>query len=61
MQIHPIWTEKDHDLAVKRIEELIGAAPGSAEENELDILATLVDACEAKHHTIDAPDTVSAI
>jgi HTH-type transcriptional regulator/antitoxin HigA len=61
MQIHPIWTEEYHDLAVKRIEEFIGAAPGSAEGDELDILATLVDAYEAKHHAIDAPGTVTAI
>jgi HTH-type transcriptional regulator/antitoxin HigA len=49
MQIHPIRTEADHELAVKRIEKLIGASPDSAEGDELDILATLVDAYEAKH------------
>jgi len=61
MQIHPIRTEADHELAVKRIEKLIGASPDSAEGDELDILATLVDAYEAKHHMIDAPDPVTAI
>src|ERR1035437_10783993 len=61
MQIHPIRTEADHEFAVKRIEKLIGAAPDSAEGDELDILATLVDAYEAKHHAIDAPDPVTAI
>jgi HTH-type transcriptional regulator/antitoxin HigA len=61
MQIHPIRTEHDHELAVKRIEKLISAAPGTAEGDELDILATLVDAYEAKHHAIDAPDPVTAI
>jgi len=61
MQIHPIRTEADHDLAVTRIAELIGAEPNTAEGEELDILATLVDAYEAKHHAIDAPDPISAI
>lgn len=61
MQIHPIRTEIDHELAVKRIEKLINAIPGSAEGDELDVLATLVDAYEAKHHAIDAPDPVTAI
>jgi HTH-type transcriptional regulator / antitoxin HigA len=61
MQIHPIRTEKDHASAVVRIGELIHAAPGSAEGDELDILATLVDAYEAKHHAIDTPDPVTAI
>ena len=61
MQIHPIRTETDHDLAVTRIAELIGAKPDTAEGEELDILATLVDAYEAKHHAIDAPDPITAI
>ena len=61
MQIHPIRTEADHEAAVKRIATLIGAAPGSVEGDELEVLATLVDAYEAKHHAMDAPDPVAAI
>ena len=61
MQIHPIRTEADHDLAVARIAQLIHARLGTAEGEELDVLATLVDAYEAKHHAIDAPDPIDAI
>jgi HTH-type transcriptional regulator/antitoxin HigA len=61
MQIRPIRTKEDHASALKRIETLMCAAPGSAEGEELDILATLVDAYEAKHHAIDAPTPVAAI
>ena len=61
MQIHPIRTEADHDSAVARIAELIGARPDTPEGEELDILATLVDAYEARHHAIDAPDPIAAI
>jgi HTH-type transcriptional regulator/antitoxin HigA len=61
MRIHPIRTEADHDSAVARIAELIGAEPDTAKGEELDILATLVDAYEAKHHAIDAPDPIAAI
>jgi HTH-type transcriptional regulator / antitoxin HigA len=61
MEIHPIRTEADHDSAVARIAELIGAKPDTAEGEELDILATLVDAYEAKHHAIDLPDPIAAI
>ena len=61
MQIHPIRTEADHDAAVARIAEINGARPDTAEGEELDILATLVDAYEAKHHAIDTPDPIAAI
>ena len=61
MQIHPIRNEADHDSAVARIAELIQAKPDTAEGEELDILATLVDVYEAKHHAVDAPDPIVAI
>ena len=34
---------------------------GTAEGDELDVLATLVDAYEREHLSIDAPDPVDAI
>jgi HTH-type transcriptional regulator / antitoxin HigA len=61
MQIRPIRTAQDHRAAVARIEELMNAAPNSSEGDELDVLATLVDAYETKHHAIDAPDPIAAI
>lgn len=61
MQIRPVRTEQDHKAAVARIEELMSAAPDSPAGDELDVLATLVDAYEAKHHVMDAPDPVAAI
>ena len=61
MQIRPIKTVEDYRAAVGRIEELMSATPDSPEGDELDVLATLVDAYEAKHHTIDAPDPIAAI
>jgi HTH-type transcriptional regulator/antitoxin HigA len=61
MQIRPIRSERDHERAVARIGELMRARPGTAEGDELDVLATLVDAYEAKHHAIDAPDPITAI
>jgi HTH-type transcriptional regulator/antitoxin HigA len=61
MQIHPIRTAQDHQAAVARIEELMNATPNSSEGDELDVLATLVDAYETKHHAIDAPNPIAAI
>jgi len=61
MTIKPIRTEQDHQRAVARIDALFAARPGTAEFDELDVLATLVDAYEREHHTIDPPSPVEAI
>ena len=39
----------------------MSAKPGTDEGDELDVLATLVDAYEAEHFPIDSPDPVEAI
>ena len=61
MQIHPIRSQRDYERAVARIGQLMSAAPETAEGEELDVLATLVDAYEGKHYVVDAPDPVVAI
>ncbi len=61
MDIKPIKSKKDHTLALKRIEQLMGAKKNSSEGDELDILVTLVEAFESKHYTISAPDPIAAI
>ncbi|MGB8260001.1 MAG: helix-turn-helix domain-containing protein [Terracidiphilus sp.] len=61
MRIRPIRTEADHDAAVERIQQLMGAAPGTEESDELDVLATLVDAFEARAFPMRAPDPATVI
>lgn len=61
MDIKPVKTKKDHVNALKRIEQLMGAKANSPEGDELDVLVTLVEAFEAKHYPIDAPDPIAAI
>ena len=61
MQIRPIRSEKDHDEALARIDELMGAKAGSREGDELDVLVTLVCAYEEKRFPMDVPDPVTAI
>lgn len=61
MNIHPIKTEKDYHNALARVAELMDAEPDSEAGAELDVLAILVDAYEAKHFPIGAPDPVEAI
>ena len=39
----------------------MAAKPGTDDGDELDVLATLVDAYEAKHFPIDSPDPIEAI
>ena len=48
----PIRTEADYQAALACIDELMDAAPGSREGEELDILADLVDLYETKHEPI---------
>ena len=61
MDIKPIKTKKDHAQALKRIEMLMTAKANTPEGDELDILVTLVEAYEAKHYPIEAPDPIVAI
>jgi HTH-type transcriptional regulator/antitoxin HigA len=61
MQIRPIRTEQDHDEALARIDELMGAKAGSVEGDELDVLVALVCAYEEQHFPMDAPDPLTAI
>ena len=43
MEIKPIRNEGDYERALRRIEELWDSAEGSAESDELDAVATLVE------------------
>ena len=61
MQIRPIKSERDHRRALQEIDELMDARPSTPDGDRLDLLATLVEAWERKHHPIDDPDPVDAI
>ncbi|MGB5491217.1 MAG: transcriptional regulator [Woeseiaceae bacterium] len=61
MTIRPIRNSSDHESALKRIEALMSAENGTAEGDELDVLATLVDVYERQSFFIDSPDPVDAI
>ena len=52
MNIKPIKTKKDYESALKRIEELWDAKKNTPKGDELDVLATLVEAYEAKKFKI---------
>ena len=61
MDITPIKTKRDYLRTLKEIEGLMTAKRNTLEGDRLDLLATLVEAWEAKHYPLDEPDPVAAI
>lgn len=61
MEIKPIKTVKDYEIALKRLELLFDSRIGTSESDEADVIAILVDEFEKKHYPIDPPDPIEAI
>ena len=63
MNIHPIRTKADYKRALREVSAYFDnePEPGSEDGDRFEILTTLVEAYEAKHFPIDAPDPVEAI
>ncbi len=63
MDIRPIHTESDYKSTLREISGLMESDPelGTPNGDRLDILVTLVQAYEAKHVPMAAPDPVEAI
>ena len=61
MNIKPIKSEEDYIATLNQIESLMDAKPNTFQMDELEVLTTLVEAYEAQHYVIDAPDPIEAI
>ena len=63
MENTPIRTEKNYRAALRIVSTLVDQepSPDSPEGERLDVLSTLIEAYERKHHPIDLPDPVEAI
>ena len=61
MEIKPIKTEADYSNALETVAKLMDAERNTPEGDKLDVLATLIEAYEEKHHPILPPDPVEAI
>ena len=63
MEITPIRTEFDYRAALRVVSQLVDQDPSSdtPEGERLEVLSTLIEAYERKHHPIDLPDPVEAI
>jgi HTH-type transcriptional regulator/antitoxin HigA len=56
-----VRTAADHRRALREIERLWKAAPGTSEHDRLEVLETLVEAWEEKHVPIPPLDPIEAI
>jgi HTH-type transcriptional regulator / antitoxin HigA len=61
MKLKLIKTEKEYQVALKRIEKLMEAKAGTAQGEELELMATLVELYEKEHEPVPPPDPVEAI
>lgn len=61
MQVRPIKTAEDNRAALARIEQLWDAEPNTPEGDELEVLATLIEAFEEANYPIAPPDPIEAI
>ena len=61
MNIKPIKTKKDYELAITRLETLFDAKKGTAKGDELEVLSLVIDKYENDNFTIELPDPIEAI
>jgi HTH-type transcriptional regulator / antitoxin HigA len=61
MDVTPIKTEADFRTALAEIERLWDSEPETPEGDRLDILMTLVEAYERRHHPMPPADPIAAI
>lgn len=63
MNLHPIRNEDDYKAALKQLSAFFDnePEPGTNEGDQFEILSLLVEAYEAKHFVIEAPDPIEAI
>ena len=61
MNIKPIRTQSDYEEALKKIETLLDAEPGTPQADHLDILVTLVEAYEDRHYALPEPTDPVAV
>jgi HTH-type transcriptional regulator/antitoxin HigA len=61
MNIRPIKTKTDHRAALREVERLWEAEPGTPDGDRVEVLVTLIEAYEAKHFPMPVPDPIAAI
>jgi HTH-type transcriptional regulator / antitoxin HigA len=56
-----IKTQREYRSALRRVEQLMDARPGTADGDELELLAALIEIYEEKHAPVPPPDPIEAI
>ncbi|MGQ0665198.1 MAG: helix-turn-helix domain-containing protein [Pseudomonadota bacterium] len=54
-------TKRDHRRALKGLDALMDARPGTADADRLEVLAILIERYEREHFPIDPPSPIDAI
>src|SRR5713101_5969135 len=60
-KIKAIRNEADYNAALRRVDTLMDAEPGTPEGEELDVLTDLVEHYEEKHVPMGFPSAIAAI
>jgi len=61
MEITPIKTKKDYEIALSKLEKIFNSKPGTSAGDELEVMSILIDNYEREHFPIGYPDPVEAI
>ena len=61
MNIKPIRTKNDHEMALTRLEMIFDSKKGTEKGDELDILGMLIENYENEKFPIGFPDPIEAI
>ena len=61
INLKPIKNNVDYEEALREIDRLWEAEPGTVESDTLEILVTLVEAYEHEHYELPPPDPIDAL
>lgn len=61
MEFRLLKTEDDYEDALHRLNLIFDAPAGTAESDEADVLALLIEDYEERYYPIEAPDPIEAI
>ncbi len=61
MDIRPIRSDDDLTAALREVERLWNAAPGTPDADKMEVLVTLIQAFENEHHPIPDADPIDLI